>query len=49
VHRDSHSLERRAGEWLSDFSKKCRTSDFDLAKYFDGLQSAKPEITPGAN
>jgi len=37
VHRDSHSLERRAGEWLSDFSQKCRKPDFDLAKYFDGL------------
>ena len=48
VHRDSHSLERRAGEWLSDFSKKCRKSDFDLAKYFNELQSAKPETTPDA-
>jgi hypothetical protein len=49
VHRDGHSLQRRAGDWLSDFRKKCRKPDFDLAKYFDGLQAPKPEPMPGAN
>ncbi len=49
VHRDSHSLERRAGEWLSDFSKKCTKPDFDLSKYFDGVRGTKPEIASNEN
>jgi hypothetical protein len=49
VHRDRHSLERRAGEWLSDFSAKCRADGFDVEKYHVELLSEKSKTTIGAN
>lgn len=39
LHRDRHSLQRRAGLWLTDFSSKCRQSDFDLQQYIETLAS----------
>ena len=40
LHRDRHSLQRRAGAWLNDFSQKCRQPDFDLNNYTAGLKDA---------
>jgi len=39
LHRDRHSLQRRAGLWLADFSQKCRQSDFDLREYLKTLNT----------
>jgi hypothetical protein len=35
VYRDRHSLQRLAGEWVSNFSQACRQSDFSLATYLE--------------
>lgn len=42
LHRDRHSLQRRAGQWISDFSQKCRQSDFNLHEYIEA-QNPNPE------
>jgi hypothetical protein len=39
VRRDRHALQRRAGEWASDFASKCVAERFDLRAY---LESIKP-------
>jgi len=28
LHRDRHSMQRLAGEWLAKFSQECRQSSF---------------------
>jgi hypothetical protein len=35
VCRERHSLQRRAGAWLSTFVRQCREPDFSLAKYLE--------------
>lgn len=35
VCRERHSLQRRAGAWLSTFVRQCRVSDFSLATYLE--------------
>ncbi len=37
LHRDRHSLQRRAGLWLADFSQKCRQPDFAIRTYVEKL------------
>ncbi len=39
IHRDRHSLQRRAGQWLSDFSTKCREPGFDIRAYVENLNT----------
>ena len=43
LHRDRHSLQRRAGLWLADFSQKCRQPAFAVRTYVDDL-TANPDI-----
>jgi len=33
VRRDRNSLQRLAGNWLVDFSQRCRKREFDLSQY----------------
>ena len=33
VRRDRNSLQRLAGNWLVDFSQRCRKTEFDLSQY----------------
>src|ERR1051326_4814657 len=40
VHRERHGLQRLAGVWLTDFSKRCTRPDFDLSKYLTEIQEA---------
>lgn len=40
VRRDKNSLQRLAGQWVSDFSAVCGTEGFDLSKYVEGFQLA---------
>lgn len=37
VHRDRHSFQRLAGDWLSKFSHECRQPDFTLSNYLAKL------------
>jgi len=37
VHRDRHSFQRLAGDWLSKFSQECLQQDFSLSKYLEKL------------
>jgi len=37
VTRDMHSLQRRAGQWSSEFAKTCVKPSFDLDKYLSEL------------
>jgi hypothetical protein len=37
VQRESHSLQRSAGSWLSAFSRRCRQPSFDLTAYLAEL------------
>ena len=37
VHRERHSFQRLAGDWLSGFTKECCKSDFILTDYLKGL------------
>jgi len=41
---DRHSLQRLAGHWLADFTKQCRTPDFNFSSYvekFDGTLNSR--------
>lgn len=40
VRRDKNSLQRLAGQWVSDFSAVCGTDGFDLGAYLEGFQLA---------
>jgi len=42
LHRDRHSLQRLAGQWLSNFSQQCRHPDFDLHEYL-GTINIEPQ------
>lgn len=35
LRRDRHSLQRLAGHWLADFTKQCRTPDFNFSSYVE--------------
>ena len=37
VHRERHSFQRLAGDWLSKFSQECQKTDFKLAGYLEKL------------
>ena len=37
IHRDRHSFQRLAGEWLSKFSQECRVPGFVLSEYLGKL------------
>ena len=37
VHRERHSFQRLAGDWLNAFSQECRRPDFALPKYIEKL------------
>lgn len=37
VHRDRHSFQRLAGDWLSKFSQECRQTGFTLSEYLAKL------------
>ena len=37
VHRDRHSFQRLAGDWLSKFSQECRQPGFTLPDYLEKL------------
>ena len=49
VRRDRHALQRRAGEWASDFSSKCIEEKFDFGQYLAALKQStgvsKPAVT----
>ena len=38
VRRDRHALQRRAGEWISDFSSKCAVQEFEVGQYLASLR-----------
>jgi len=38
VYRERHSFQRRAGAWLTGFSRECKQSDFDLQTHIDTLR-----------
>jgi hypothetical protein len=45
LQRERHSLQRRAGQWLTDFSQTCRAPGFKVSEYVDELNkkaSAQP-------
>ena len=48
VRRDRHSLQRRAGEWASQFSAKCAEEQFDLGQYLDALRQSAGIGRPAA-
>ena len=48
VRRDRHSLQRRAGEWASQFSAKCVEERFDLGQYLDALRQSAGIGRPAA-
>jgi len=37
LHRDRHSLQRLAGDWLSKFSQDCKKDDFKFLEYLGKL------------
>jgi hypothetical protein len=37
VHRDRHSFQRLAGDWISKFSQECRQPDFTVSGYLEKL------------
>jgi len=37
IHRERHSFQRLAGDWLSKFSLECRLPDFTLSEYLRKL------------
>jgi len=39
VHRERHSFQKLAGEWLSKFSKECSSTFFTLSSYFEELNA----------
>ena len=43
VHRDRNSFQRLAGTWLSNFSKECKQTDFDILAYLKkiAIENAK--------
>jgi hypothetical protein len=43
VPRERNSLQRSAGEWVSDFSQLCRHPGFDLTRYLATAQTTKSE------
>ncbi len=43
VRRERNSLQRSAGEWVSDFSQLCRQPGFDLTRYLATAQTTKAE------
>jgi len=53
VHRDRHSFQRLAGDWLSKFSQECRQPDFKLSNYLaklakhNGNGPTWPRLTEG--
>jgi hypothetical protein len=46
VRRDRHALQRRAGEWASDFSSKCIEDKFDLGQYLAALKQRRGVSSP---
>ena len=38
VRRDRHALQRRAGEWASEFSSMCIEERFDLGRYLESIK-----------
>jgi hypothetical protein len=48
VRRDRHSLQRRAGEWASQFSAMCAEERFDLGQYLDALRQSAGIGRPAA-
>jgi hypothetical protein len=43
VRRERNSLQRSAGEWVSDFSQQCRQPGFDLTRYLANSPTTKAE------
>lgn len=43
VRRDRHALQRRAGEWVIDFSSRCAVDGFDLGQYLASLRQSAAE------
>lgn len=41
VHRDRHSFQRLAGDWMSRFSKVCRQPKFAISGYLEDLAKGK--------
>jgi hypothetical protein len=37
VHRERHSFQKLAGDWLSKFSQECQEPDFEVASYLKEL------------
>lgn len=37
VYRERHSFQRRAGFWLTDFTRECIQPDFDLQKHIEKI------------
>ena len=48
VRRDRHSLQRRAGEWATQFSAKCAEERFNLGQYLDALRQSAGIGRPAA-
>jgi len=37
LHRDRHSMQRLAGEWLAKFSQECKQNSFEILEYLKNL------------
>ena len=46
VRRDRHALQRRAGEWVIDFSSRCGEPGFDLRRYLASLEGGGAAGSP---
>ncbi len=40
IHRDRHSFQRLAGEWMSNFNQEYRQPGFTISKYLERLNKA---------
>ena len=43
LHRDRHSLQRLAGDWLSKFIQDCRQNTFEILEYLNKLGDTNRE------
>lgn len=50
VYRERHSFQRRAGSWLTDFTRECIQPGFDLQKHIDKIakNGSNGETQPAA-
>jgi len=44
VHRERHSFQRLAGDWLSTFNQECRKDNFEILEYLGGLAKGNEKL-----